>query len=116
MAVDSYIFVVEVLQQLDLSQGPQTEHGVVKGGNLFDGDLLACGLVDGGAGWMQSGSFSNLGRATMAGTMTRKYGGSLPHDAVGALADNIENLILVACIEVARTGIGGCGHFRESIT
>jgi hypothetical protein len=37
--------VVEVPQQLHLTQRPQTEHGVVEGCDLLDGDLLARRLV-----------------------------------------------------------------------
>lgn len=43
------VFVVEVAQQLHLSQGSQTEHGVVEGGNLLDGHLLPGRLVNGRA-------------------------------------------------------------------
>jgi hypothetical protein len=39
------IFVVEVPQQLHLTQGSQTEHGVVKGSDLLDRNLLPTGLV-----------------------------------------------------------------------
>lgn len=39
--------MVKVLQQLDLSKGSQTEHGVVEWSDLFDGHLLSSGLVDG---------------------------------------------------------------------
>jgi hypothetical protein len=39
------VLVVEVSEQLHLSQRPQTEHGVVEGCDLLDGDLLARGLV-----------------------------------------------------------------------
>lgn len=35
------VFVVEIAQQLHLSQGSQAEHGVVEGGNLLDGNLLS---------------------------------------------------------------------------
>lgn len=35
------VFVVEIAQQLHLSQGSQTEHGVVEGGDLLDGNLLS---------------------------------------------------------------------------
>jgi hypothetical protein len=44
------VLMVEIAQQLHLTQCPQAEHGVVEGGNLFDGDLLAGRLVDGRAG------------------------------------------------------------------
>lgn len=43
------VFVVEVAQQLHLSQSSQTEHGVVEGGNLLDGHLLPGRLVNGRA-------------------------------------------------------------------
>lgn len=39
------VLVVEVPKQLHLTQRPQTEHGVVEGRDLLDGDLLARGLV-----------------------------------------------------------------------
>lgn len=35
------VFVVEIAQQFHLSQGSQTEHGVVEGGDLLDGNLLS---------------------------------------------------------------------------
>lgn len=43
------VLVVKVAQQLHLTQCPQAEHGVVEGSDLFDGDLLARRLVNGGA-------------------------------------------------------------------
>lgn len=39
------VLVVEVAQELHLTQGSQTEHGVVKGRDLLDGNLLARGLM-----------------------------------------------------------------------
>jgi hypothetical protein len=39
------VLVVEVAEQLHLSQRSQTEHGVVEGCDLLDGDLLARRLV-----------------------------------------------------------------------
>ena len=35
------VLVVEVSQQLHLTECSQAEHGVVEGGDLLDGDLLA---------------------------------------------------------------------------
>jgi hypothetical protein len=43
------VLMVKVAQQLHLTQCPQAEHGVVERGDLFDGDLLAGRLVNGGA-------------------------------------------------------------------
>lgn len=43
------ILVVEIAQQLHLTKGSQTEHGVIKGRDLLDGDLLARGLMYGRA-------------------------------------------------------------------
>lgn len=40
---------------------------------------------------------------------------NLPHDAVGTLADYIENLVLLTGVEVAGSGVGGCSHFRDSV-
>lgn len=39
------VFVIEVAQELHLTKSSETKHGVVKGGNFLDGDLLARGLV-----------------------------------------------------------------------
>ena len=39
----------EELEQLELAEGAQAEHGVVERGDLLDGDLAPCGLVYGGA-------------------------------------------------------------------
>ena len=35
------VLMVEISQQLHLSQSSKTKHGVVERGNLFDGDFLA---------------------------------------------------------------------------
>lgn len=43
------VLVVEVPEELHLTQSPQTEHGMVKRRDLLDGNLLARGLVQGGA-------------------------------------------------------------------
>lgn len=45
------VLVVKIAQELHLTQCPQAEHGVVEGGNLFDGNLLAGRLVNGGAAY-----------------------------------------------------------------
>lgn len=48
---DGYnVLVVEVSQQLHLTQGSEAEHRVIKGSNLLDGHLLAGRLVKSGAG------------------------------------------------------------------
>jgi hypothetical protein len=43
------VLVVEVAQQLHLSQGSQAEHRVVEGSDLLDSHFLARGLVQRGA-------------------------------------------------------------------
>lgn len=40
------ILMVEVAQQLHLTESSQTEHGVVEGNNLLDRNLLTRGLVN----------------------------------------------------------------------
>lgn len=40
------VLVVEVPEELHFSEGSETEHGVVKGGDLFNGDLLSRGFVE----------------------------------------------------------------------
>lgn len=42
----TYVFVVEVLEQLDLAEGAQAKHGVVEWGDLFDGNFLSSGSVN----------------------------------------------------------------------
>ena len=42
------VLVVEVAEQLHLTQSSETEHGVVKGSDLLDGNLLAGWLVKSG--------------------------------------------------------------------
>jgi hypothetical protein len=47
---DGYdVLMVEVSQQLHLTQGSKAEHGVIEGRDLLDGDLLARRLVKSGA-------------------------------------------------------------------
>ena len=79
------VLVVEISQQLHLTQGSQAEHGVIKRGDLLDGHSLAGGFVDGGAN-NQHGMIQN-----------RKS--NLPDNAIGALADDIGNFILVGNVE-----------------
>lgn len=40
------VLVVEVSEELHFSEGSETEHGVVKGGDLLNGDLLSRGFVE----------------------------------------------------------------------
>lgn len=47
------VFVAKVPKKLDLAEGAETKHGVVKGGDALDGDLALRGLVDGRAGGRQ---------------------------------------------------------------
>ena len=44
------VFVVEVSEKLHFAKCPQTKHGVIKRGNLFDRNLLPGRLVKCGAG------------------------------------------------------------------
>lgn len=68
-AADTHVFtdtrLTEELQQLQLAQCAQTEHGVIKRGDFLDGDLASAGSVHGRA-----------------------------YDPVGTLADDIEHLVL----------------------
>lgn len=80
--------MVEVAEQLHLAQGPETEHGVIKRGDLLDRDLLAGRLV--------------YRRAD---------------HTVGSFADDILDVILLAHVEGDLAGrrrvvgrLGGSGH------
>ena len=68
--------LAEEFEELELSECAETEHGVVKGGDLLDGDLAAGRSVDGRA-----------------------------DDAVRALADDIENLVLCTCMAASMTAV-----------
>ena len=57
--------LAEELEELELAEGAETEHGVVEGCDLLDGDLATARSVDGGA-----------------------------DDAIRTLADDVEDLIL----------------------
>lgn len=59
--------LTQELEQLQLAQSPQTEHGMLKGRDLFDGDLAPAGTV---------------------------Y--CRTNDAIGTLANDIEDLVLCA--------------------
>jgi len=120
--------MVEVLQELDLSKCSQTEHGVVEGGDLFDGDLLTSRLVDRRTifclarnkskqpvSWFASHHLNPCGRQDKQGgsnQLERRY---LPDDAVGTLANNVEDLVLVTGVEVASAWVGGSSHFRDGV-
>ena len=62
--------MMEMAEELDFAEGTETEHGVVKGRNLLDGDLTAGGSVN-----------------------------SRTDNAVGTLADDIEHLVVGSCIQ-----------------
>ena len=68
---DTYVLahprLAQELEQLELAQRPETEHGMIKRRDLLDGDFAPAGAVDGRA-----------------------------DDAVGALADDVEDLVLGA--------------------
>jgi hypothetical protein len=40
-----YIFMIEIPQKFHLSQRTQTEHGMIKRCNLFDGNFLSTGSM-----------------------------------------------------------------------
>jgi hypothetical protein len=81
------VLVVEISQQLHLTQRPQTEHGVVEGCDLLDGDLLARRLV-------QRGAVSVSATALALGAMVR-----LPYYAVRAFTDHILDVVLLRYVE-----------------
>ena len=76
-----YVFMIEVAKQLDLAQGAQTEHRVIKGRNAFDGYFalrwhMDCGTV----------SRDKVSREGHAGG---DNGIRLPYNAIGTLADDV---------------------------
>ena len=79
--------MVKVPQQLHLAQCAQAEHGVVERGNLFDRDLLAGRLVNGGAAPVFSIEAFLLGWTC------------LPDDTVSTFTDDILDLVLVGHVE-----------------
>jgi hypothetical protein len=79
--------VIKVTEELHLSESSKTEHGVVKRRDLFDGDLLARWFVYRRAKYAKSvrGSTQSLS--------------DIPDNTIGALADDILNVVLLADIE-----------------
>ena len=67
----------EEFEELELTQGAEAEHRVLKGRDLLDRDLATAGPVDGRA-----------------------------DDAICTLADDIEDLVLCAHVEANLTGCG----------
>ena len=80
------VLVVEVPEQLHLTQCSQAEHRVVEGRDLFDGNLLARWLVDCRA----------EGGQLEYGTQPCE---NLPDNAIGTFSDDILNIVLLADIE-----------------
>lgn len=85
--------MVEIAQELHLSEGPQAKHGVVEGGDLLDGNLLARGFVYRRA---RVHAVSLLASFTTVFTTGLP---NLPDHTVGTLADDILNVILLAHVE-----------------
>jgi hypothetical protein len=114
------VFMVEVSEQLHLSQSSETEHGVIERGDFLDGNFLAGRLVDGGA--VDSILLANRSRCEDAvpscslpseqlspafvvkwGSGTRnhtvlEYHHS-PDNTVSSFTNNILNLILIRDVE-----------------
>lgn len=88
------VLVMKVAKELDLAEGAEAEHGVVKGCYALDGDLALGGDVDRGAG---GGS-----------ERVRCEPGDAPNDAVRALADHIQGLVVGADHKAVR----GCAVVR----
>ena len=74
------VLVVEVSEELDLAEGAETEHGVVKGGDALDCDAALGGEMSCGA-----------------------------DDAVCAFADDIEDVVAVADDEGSESIVHGKG-------
>jgi hypothetical protein len=90
--------VVEISQQLHLSQCSETEHGMVKWSDLFDGYFLARRLMQRRAVHVHvSGGFLQM-----------HAGFQLPDDTVCALANDILNIVLVGHVEgdLSRPSLG----------
>lgn len=81
------ILMVEVAQQLHLSQCPQTEHRVVEWGDLLDRNLLPGRLVNGGA------------RSRCQLRLSSMSDRGLPDYTVCTLPNDILNLILIGDVE-----------------
>lgn len=87
--------MVEISQQLHLTQGSQAEHRVVEGRDLLDGDFLPRRLVDSGASrcqWAEDDPSVSI----------------LPDNSVGTFTDDILDFILVGDVEgdLARPSLG----------
>jgi hypothetical protein len=92
------VLVVEISQQLHLSQCSETEHGMVKGSDLFDGYFLARRLMQ------RRAVHARVSR----GFLQMHAGFQLPDDTVCALANDILNIVLVGHVEgdLSRPSLG----------
>jgi hypothetical protein len=82
------VLVVEVAEELHLTECAETEHGMIERSNLLDGDLLARRLMH--------------GRAAMASVdhvAGRNGTANLPDHAVSALSHDILDIILLRHVE-----------------
>jgi hypothetical protein len=76
-----YVFMIEVAKQLDLAQGAQTEHRVVKGRNAFDGHFAL-------RWYMDCGTVSR-DKVSQEGRVGGDNGIRLPYNAIGTLTDDV---------------------------
>jgi hypothetical protein len=101
------VFVVEVAEQLHLTEGSETKHGVVERSNLLDGDFLTRGLVDSRASF----TLAN-GRGTRS---FPSWVQCLPDNSVSTLTNNVLDIILLADVEgdLARVRTAGLSCSRH---
>lgn len=103
------VLVVEVAQELHLSEGTQTEHGVVKRGDLFDGHFLARGFMYRRATQEERREWELAIRSRPQKTASARASDS-PDNSIGALADDILDVVLLADIEGDLAGPGRVGR------
>jgi len=72
------VFMIEVAKQLDLAQGAQTEHRMIKGRNTFDGYFALRWYMDCGT--------ASRDKVSRVGGNNRIW---LPYNAIGTLADDV---------------------------
>jgi hypothetical protein len=96
--------MVEVAKEFHLTQGTETEHGVVERRNLLDGNLLARWLVNG----------RTVSQLVLNRLLIKTDG--LPDNSICSLAYNILDVVLFRDIEGDFARTWGCGsrHFERN--
>ena len=103
------VLVIEVAQKLHLSQGSQTEHGMIEGSNLLDGHFMAGGFVKGGAVTVYQPS-SSWGSCGLHAHHTTPYAPSPTTSWISYCSETLKEIFLELPLPpAARDMVAACG-------